>query len=267
MSIIKDENYIHIEGWMINKLNLKGNDLLVYAIIYGFSQDGESRYTGSLQYLADWCNSTKQGIQKNLSNLVEKGYIQKFEMVKNRIKYCEYSCIPCNSVVYPMQLSCNNTIDSTKEENNNLSKDKLFDTMLGYSVKEPKSKRGNLFTKCDDEIAAFTNNVVLLGELREYLSLRLKMTDKPIYGVNQWKGILNKLDELSSGDNSLACKIVKQSIERGYASFFPLNAGRKTMNNTACEDNVYSDRMTEEDYEKQEDFIDNLKKRGKRIEF
>ena len=36
MSEIKDENFIMIQGWMVNMLNLKGNELLVYAIIYGF---------------------------------------------------------------------------------------------------------------------------------------------------------------------------------------------------------------------------------------
>lgn len=33
---IKNENFILIQGWMINNLKLAGNDLLVYAIIYFF---------------------------------------------------------------------------------------------------------------------------------------------------------------------------------------------------------------------------------------
>ena len=37
---MKDENYIVLQGWMINKLNLKGNELTVYALIYGYSQNG-----------------------------------------------------------------------------------------------------------------------------------------------------------------------------------------------------------------------------------
>ena len=35
---IKNENYVLIQGWMINELKLKGNELLIYALIYGFSQ-------------------------------------------------------------------------------------------------------------------------------------------------------------------------------------------------------------------------------------
>ena len=67
--MVKPNTFIHIEAFMINDLNLKGNELLVYAIIYGFSQDGKSHFTGSLQYLADWTNSTKRGVIKVLQKL------------------------------------------------------------------------------------------------------------------------------------------------------------------------------------------------------
>ena len=37
--MVKNENYLVIQGWMITELKLKGNELLIYAIIYGFSQN------------------------------------------------------------------------------------------------------------------------------------------------------------------------------------------------------------------------------------
>ena len=75
---------------MVEELNLKGNELLVFAIIHGFSQDNESEFNGSLQYLATWTNSTKQGVLKNLKSLLEKDYIIKNEIQKGSIKYCTY---------------------------------------------------------------------------------------------------------------------------------------------------------------------------------
>ena len=36
--MIQNEKYITIQGWMVNELNLKGNSLIIYSIIYGFSQ-------------------------------------------------------------------------------------------------------------------------------------------------------------------------------------------------------------------------------------
>ena len=89
-SKVKDENYIHIPGWAVTRLGLKGNELLVYSIIYGFSQDGETRFTGSLQYLADWTNSTKQCCIKCLKDLAKKGCIKKYEKIVNGVKFCEY---------------------------------------------------------------------------------------------------------------------------------------------------------------------------------
>ena len=89
-SRIKRDNYITIQGWMITDLNLKGNELLIYAIIYGFSQVSGQAFSGSLQYLADWTNSTKQGVIKNLQSLCSKGYLTKSVKNVNGVKMCEY---------------------------------------------------------------------------------------------------------------------------------------------------------------------------------
>ena len=72
---------------MISRLGLSGNSLLVYAIIYGFSQTEGHYFNGSLQYLAEWTNSTKQGVLKNLKELVDCGYILKYESSPTNI-YC-----------------------------------------------------------------------------------------------------------------------------------------------------------------------------------
>lgn len=98
-SKVKDENYISIQGWMVTKLGLKGNELLIYAIIYGFSQAEDQTFNGSLQYLADWTNSTKQGVLKNLKSLIEKGYLGKNENYINGVKFCEYYTTEFNGVL------------------------------------------------------------------------------------------------------------------------------------------------------------------------
>ena len=88
--MIKNENYITIQGFMINDLNVKGNELLIYAIIYGFTQAENQEFKGSLQYLADWCNSTKQGVIKALKSLLDKDLIEKQETVFNNVKFVGY---------------------------------------------------------------------------------------------------------------------------------------------------------------------------------
>ena len=88
--MIKADNYISIQGWMVTDLNLYGNDLIVYAIIYGFTQDMEHWFEGTIQYMADWCNCTKRGIYKNIDNLIDAGLIEKSVETVKGVKHCKY---------------------------------------------------------------------------------------------------------------------------------------------------------------------------------
>lgn len=88
--MVKEGTYIHIESWMINEYKLSGNSLFVYAIIYGFSQDKKSDFHGGLQFLADWTNSTKQGVIKNLKSLLEKKLIIKIDERNEKGVFCRY---------------------------------------------------------------------------------------------------------------------------------------------------------------------------------
>jgi len=74
---MKNENYLVIQGWMINELKLKGNELLLYALIYGFSQDGESEFYGSLRYTQKLLGLSRPSIIKNIQKLVGKKLIEK----------------------------------------------------------------------------------------------------------------------------------------------------------------------------------------------
>ena len=90
---VKDDNFFCVQGWMINKLQLKGNELLIFAIIFGFCQTEGQAYTASIQYLADWTNSTRQGVTKCLKSLMQKGLIHKEDYVVKGVKRCKYFAI------------------------------------------------------------------------------------------------------------------------------------------------------------------------------
>lgn len=90
MGKLNNGNYIGVQAFMVRDLHLKGNELLVYALIYGFTQAESQRFTGSLSYIADWTSSTKRGVIKNLKSLLDKGLIAKNEVVLNGVRYCEY---------------------------------------------------------------------------------------------------------------------------------------------------------------------------------
>lgn len=69
------DSYCNIQGWMIEDLNLGGNELIVYAVIFGFCRDGSSWYKLSQEYVAKWCGITTRGLRKILKSLEEKGLL------------------------------------------------------------------------------------------------------------------------------------------------------------------------------------------------
>ena len=84
--------YIAIQGWMVEQLGLKGNELLAYALIHGFSQDGKNQFTGSLTYIQQWLNCAHSTAVLTLQSLVKK-----HEINQNNQKYCTYQAIiPAN---------------------------------------------------------------------------------------------------------------------------------------------------------------------------
>ena len=89
-SRVKNNNFYVVQAFMVNDLLLKGLEKDIYAIIYGFSQAEDQWYDGSLQYLADWTSSTKQGVLKALKSLKDKDLIEKQETYFNSVKFVKY---------------------------------------------------------------------------------------------------------------------------------------------------------------------------------
>ena len=88
---LKDKNFICIPSFMRKEHDLKGNDMIIASIIYGFSQDRKTRFTGSLQYLQEWTGLTKHAVIDVLKKLVDKKIIVKNEEYINKVKFCSYS--------------------------------------------------------------------------------------------------------------------------------------------------------------------------------
>lgn len=153
------ENYISVQGWMIRDLHLKGNELIIYACIYGFSQAENQVFSGSLQYLADWTNTTKQSVVNCLKSLTEKGYIVKADKIINGVKFCEYHAKNLNEVLkkfeYPIQKSLTGGIQ--KSLPNNIDSYNLLDIIkeiINYLNKKLGAKYSYKAKKTQDCIKA-----------------------------------------------------------------------------------------------------------------
>lgn len=88
--LMKDGNFYVIQSFMMKDLKLKPNEALIYAIIYGFSQDNQTTFRGSIRYLMENTNLSKQTVLNILKDLTQKKYIIKLEKVNNGVKFCEY---------------------------------------------------------------------------------------------------------------------------------------------------------------------------------
>ena len=130
--MIKDENFIQISAWMLNKLNLKGNELLIYGLIYGFSKDGNSVFRGSINYISSWLNISERSTIDNLKSLINKKLITK-KVIKgngNNILGCEYSV---------------NNVHINFNENKNLD-NKDYILVSGWMVNQLHLKGNELLT-------------------------------------------------------------------------------------------------------------------------
>ena len=74
---MRDGSYVVIQAFMVNDLHLKGNELIVYATIYGFSQDGSHWFYGTRGYLAEWCGAKRETVDRCIKSLMEKGFIER----------------------------------------------------------------------------------------------------------------------------------------------------------------------------------------------
>ena len=82
--------FITIPDWM-HDLDLDVYETIILATIFGFSQDGDSRFSGSQNYLARKAKCSRRKVVNCLENLLSKGFIQKFDVNVRGIHLCEYT--------------------------------------------------------------------------------------------------------------------------------------------------------------------------------
>ena len=85
--MIKQKSHIVIDAYML-QLGLKGNELLIYALIAGFCQDGVSECWTSQETMAEWCGGiSTRAVRDILQNLIPKKLITKKECLNKNVKY------------------------------------------------------------------------------------------------------------------------------------------------------------------------------------
>ncbi len=93
---MSENTFITILPFMVKDLKLRGNELIIFAIIYGFCQDGESRFYGSINYLMKQTGISRRAVIYILDRLVKDGIITREDEYKNDKVYPKYGvCKSC----------------------------------------------------------------------------------------------------------------------------------------------------------------------------
>ena len=181
--MVNEKSFITIQAFMVNDLHLKGNELLIYAIIWGFSQDGESEFTGSLQYLADWCNTSKQTVISALQSLCEKQLILKNVEVKNNIRFCTYKT---SMVVKNLEQGSQNSLMGYSKKFNGGSQNSLPNNITD-TLDNTKTKNINAEKKQKHKNGTFQNVLLSDSEL-------MKLCEE--LGPDKAKAVIDNFSEL-----------------------------------------------------------------------
>ena len=198
MITLNDNCFYHVGAWMRTKLNLKGVALEIFAIIYGFSQDGESKFTGSINYLCEWTGVSRPTVINTLKSLVDDDLIIKetetingvtFNRYKANISYIVNLTGSKESLLGGSKNSLHNNDSIYNNSSHTSSKDDVLERAEPTTSEKPQSHSGKLFdtkktpkkssvqktnafiTMCERVSAKFNFSQELLKELGNYFRM------------------------------------------------------------------------------------------------
>lgn len=241
-----------VHSWMLTSLELKGNELIAYAIIYKYSDIKGQKFVVSIRKLAEIMNVSKNTAQTVLDSLIEKGFIIKCAsldnvMGSNAYKVdldliesfvgCENGTIPKNGTHQKSQEkqgstgisnqsggSETGTLENKKINNiNNINKlankntRKQGGLLRGGSTSTSKysTMLGQLLAFCRTNFYTRTEQQdYVFKALKQYLDYRIKFKLEP----EQWQAILDSIKNFDAED---IARRVQTALAGGYKILVP----------------------------------------------
>lgn len=236
---MKDENYIVVQGWMRKELGLKGNELLAYALIFGFCQDGESTFKGSLSYVAEWLGCSKPTAISTLKTLVSKGLIERIEEPINGILFVRYRVLTTSKETLPpsketLPNKIDDNIDSKKDNTDVLSK------------KEPAHDE----IEIENEIVNHTQSEELRSMLREFVEYRRQKRER--MSARAFSMLLRKLEGFTAEEQIDA---IETSIVSNWAGVFPKHRAEQSKAQSQMGKVAHESKVYDKDFDENGNFI------------
>ena len=238
-----------VHSWMLTSLELKGNELIAYAIIYKYSDIKGQKFVVSIRKLAEIMNVSKNTAQAVLDSLIKKGFIHSvdtdFIVTAYRVDLdliesfvgCENGTIPKNGTHQKSQEkqgstgisnqsggSETGTLENKKINNiNNINKlankntRKQGGLLRGGSMSTSKysTMLGQLLAFCRTNFYTRTEQQdYIFKALKQYLDYRIKFKLEP----EQWQAILDSIKNFDAED---IARRVQTALAGGYKILVP----------------------------------------------
>ena len=93
---------------MVTELGLRNNRLLLYALLYGFSQDKNGGYSGKQDYLMEWLGCSRAALFNLIQELKRQGLL--YEVVadsgQKTLRTARYPCLNNRHDVQNLDMAC-----------------------------------------------------------------------------------------------------------------------------------------------------------------
>ena len=183
---------ISLKAWMTADMGLSGNELTVFAYIYGMCQsDIVSRKSVSVDDIKNFLHISDRSVTRNITSLLDKGYIQRRQHDKAYLYY------PCNDII-----------------TNHAAHD-------GFDFAKSKGRKKKYDFNDDDFTAVIANFVALCGksdaELRDTIKMWVdyKRKKQKSYSPDDLQSQLDRLYDAYKTPREMIDRI-KISKSRGY---------------------------------------------------
>ena len=141
----KFTNYIVIQPWMFSNLKLSGNEAIVFAIVYGFSQDGKSWYRGGSYYIEQTTPFTQRTAKTHLWTLEKMGIIEMQKETVNGVERNIYRATPgVEEIIFPDRKP---TREQTDDPGKNFTRENFS------PVKNTSENQGKIFTQTREKFS------------------------------------------------------------------------------------------------------------------
>lgn len=238
-----DENdYVNIQSFMINDLNLSGASLIIYAKIDGFSKSKKGYFCGGNEYLASWANCSVRQVQKILEVFEEKNLIKRqkrhraTDLIQSNLpekisceqssfftgtKFAENDVLPELFSPLPEQSSPNITDNTNINNTINISSDfQSYDTTCVKPVDNLKKEKKKSLLEREPENEYEIIEKAYLENWKELFKSGKVETENPVVNYSQTRSLLKHYFKRSPDIN-----IFLKAMKNGMKDEFILKGG------------------------------------------